>query len=540
MLSRIFLGSLVAAAFFLGVSACHPVMAQMKNTSSRLSQLPPNIESAKDFFQRFDANPEKVMNEIPVKLDRKGNKVNSTKFNFNTIQNKNFISAKDKIRNKFCPTDRPGQPCVMKKDKSKFFAAFDWNNLPLSFLNDPNLPEEQSSQLVDLFKLNSSAGTEGAVNFQPWSGDYWPTYKGGTGARTTDPRFPMFGAWKDYWNFYVNTITPEMNSKNFPEGIDRLSPAEKYDLLLGLNNFPLSSWSWSDAKTNENDKGEVEMWFGLCHGWAPASFMEKRPKQSTQVQLPSGETLKFTPDDMKALATLAWARNRLYDTDMFMGGRCNDKNPKKDSNGRIISAECWDVNPGAWHISVLNRVGINKKSFVLDATYDYEVWNQPINSFSVTYFNVNTKEEFSSPQEAIIERSEIQKDTFKKYRTKNYKKIVGVKMTISYMSETAASPADFDDAAYDHAEYVTYMYDLELDKDSNIVGGEWYNNAHPDFIWYPKTNSESPAPTEYSNKLGDWVPGTALPPEILQNIQSDASQGYPYYQVIEKLLNQSQ
>ena len=39
----------------------------------------------------------------------------------------------------------------------------------------------------------------------------------------------------------------------------------------------------------------------------------------------------------------------------------------------------------------------------------------------------------------------------------------------------------------DKLKVVTYWYDLELDEDNNIVGGEWYTNRHPDFLWTKKT-----------------------------------------------------
>ncbi len=34
-----------------------------------------------------------------------------------------------------------------------------------------------------------------------------------------------------------------------------------------------------------------------------------------------------------------------------------------------------------------------------------------------------------------------------------------------------------------------YHYDLELDSSGRIVGGEWYQNRHPDFVWMPLSNS---------------------------------------------------
>ena len=30
-----------------------------------------------------------------------------------------------------------------------------------------------------------------------------------------------------------------------------------------------------------------------------------------------------------------------------------------------------------------------------------------------------------------------------------------------------------------------YSYDLELNAEKEIIGGEWYGNRHPDFLWTP-------------------------------------------------------
>lgn len=524
---KIIFSVMSAVAFYFGVSSCHPVLAS--------TTAPLTTESAKAFFQRFDANSSAVLNEVPAKYNSQGQRIYRNKFNFKNVSNGKFIEAKDQFRNQFCPQNKAGQACV-PESQNRFYAGYDWSNSPTTFLEDGEDPTTYSS-IQNLKVLSDKAGFQGKAATQPWSGDYWPTYKGGIGSRLYDERFPVSMDWKDYWNFYTGIMSIELQSNMYEKGYNSLSPAEKYDILLGLDNHSLTTWSWNESKSNENADGIVETWFGLCHGWAPASFMVPRPTTTTEVALADGNTIKFYPDDIKALATLAWARNRMYDSDNFMGGRCNDKAPKKDNKGRIISSECWDVNPGAWHVAVLNRLGVDKKSFILDATYDYEVWNQPINSFQVRYFNLNTKEEFNNPKDAVIKKSEFSKDAFKSYRNRSYKNIVGVKMTIGYMSETLGSAAEFDDPQYDHFEHVTYMYDLELDEDLNIIGGEWYNNAHPDFVWFPRAGTEAKSISEYKTSLTDWKLGQPLTTEQKQAITNDANNGYPFIQIIEKLLN---
>ena len=62
---------------------------------------------------------------------------------------------------------------------------------------------------------------------QPWSGDYWPTYKGGLSYRWASPaRYD-----KNRWNY----VKPGRGVVT-----NNLSPIEKYDLYVGNKNFELT------------------------------------------------------------------------------------------------------------------------------------------------------------------------------------------------------------------------------------------------------------------------------------------------------------
>lgn len=51
-------------------------------------------------------------------------------------------------------------------------------------------------------------------------------------------------------------------------------------------------------------------------------------------------------------------------------------------------------------------------SFVMDATLDYEVWNQPIISYQYKYFNPLTKQNVLKQEDAIIEIDQYTDDNF--------------------------------------------------------------------------------------------------------------------------------
>lgn len=112
---------------------------------------------------------------------------------------------------------------------------------------------------------------------------------------------------------------------------------------------------------------------GICHGWAPAAFSVKRPNNHFNLTAADGKTkVFFWADDVRGLSCLKWASSEF--STAFLGGRCNKNEGSIETDeetGLVIDDECFDVNPGAWHIILSNELGTNKKSFVIDATWDY-------------------------------------------------------------------------------------------------------------------------------------------------------------------------
>jgi hypothetical protein len=268
-----------------------------------------------------------------------------------------------------------------------------------------------------------------------------------------------------------------------------LSPAEKYDLLVGDENFTLTNRMITGASASVGSDGEVEAWFGLCHGWAAASFMLPRPTKSVAVRSAGGGELVLTPSDIKALATLLWA-NASAPT-KFVGGRCNERAPGRDESGREVDPECLDNNPATWHLAMVNQIGLARRSLVIDLEKGYQVWNQPVLSYSYGYENPVTGKASRSLAESKVKLADFASDPYAKHRSPQADSVVNIFMSVMYISETDPNLARTDAPENDIRRMIAFEYDLELDRNDEIVGGEWHSPNHPDFLWVPVAGSKA-------------------------------------------------
>jgi hypothetical protein len=407
--------------------------------------------------------------------------------------------------------------------------------MAFSPLRDRLPPFVESNEILrDLQEMENHSLKTGRADRQPWSGDYWPYSSGLIASRFFDPGFQEFVDWKDRYD-YVNSH-PLIQFLS-PEKLSQLSPAEKYDLLTGSQQGTLTKSMWAQGKIYFDEKGDVEGWMGLCHGWAPAAIVEPRPEKAIQVTSADGQQqLDLVPAELKGLLTYSWATNS-YDSAM-LGERCNEENPAEDENGRLQNPDCFDLNPGTWHLAIVNRLGLRKKSFVMDATYDYQVWNQPVLEYSYQYFHPQTGQAVSSWKNAQISLSDWNEDPYRKYRSPEARSIVGVQMKVAYMIESRVGDAREDSASHDLIRWVVYTYDLELDEKDQIIGGEWHQVAHPDFIWTPLENAR-PNSTLDSALKGPWDPEMRLPAQWIKTATKASSHGVILNQVVQGLLRKS-
>jgi hypothetical protein len=246
--------------------------------------------------------------------------------------------------------------------------------------------------------------------------------------------------------------------------------------------------------------------------------------------------LRFYPSDIKALADLLWAEGEF--NSRFIGGRCHDVNPKTDENGRILRQQCFDTNPGTWHLAVANQIGISRRSLIMDAAYDYRIWNQPVLGYAYHYFNPQSMKYVHNLADARVPMSEFSNDKFRRYRSAKTKAVVGIIMDLTYVASTRPSHAHEDSPEQDHLRTIRYLYDLELDSEGKIIGGEWYMNQHPDFLWVPEPSAQPQSEYE-SQASGTWN-ATAILPVSWQSAARNASEdGQPLTKIVEALVSKA-
>jgi hypothetical protein len=471
-------------------------------TASTLWALPPSPK-----FIDFDL-------QVPAQVN--------AAFSARQIVNKSFVEAK--IREwKACHPESLTQ-------RSGFSGASDLFQLRYFLQVDSPI---KSLAEIDRKNLNS-----GQVLVQPWSGHYWPYASGLLGARYFDPQFQHLYNWKLRYDYIKEQPLSLLIAENGQAGLDILSPSEKYDYIFGDPSGRLTHSMWQQGKVYYDIDKNVEGWMGICHGWAPAAIFEKRPVKSVDIQINPDLIARFVPAEIKAFLSYSWATNR-YPA-MTLGQRCYKKDPIRDDNQRLIDPECQDMNPATWHLTMVNQVGLAKKSFVMDATFDYEVWNQPVVGYEIEYKNLSTGEIYETFKDAVISLKDFKTDRFAKHRSKKAVELVGISMRVGYVNETGASRAESDSEAEDAIVWTVYDYDLEIDAAGNIIGGEWLSQNHPDFIWIPSTDAVPRSPWDHLMANLQWEKDLKVSAELSNLVRIAAENGKVLHPLVQKLVEWSQ
>jgi len=447
----------------------------------------------------------------------------------------------------------------------------------------------KDSPILDLRTVESMGGLRaGAMPVTPWSDSYWPDGQGGIASPYADSSFPDMIIFPrvnmSSFRRSRESLWPRATSLTADE-IDVLSPAEKYDLLVGDTEFTLARSVWEgidyrhhhtpdldeSGRIRTDENGNIiyrprgtpltPTWAGICNGWAAAALSLPRPNHTVTLSSPFGQTITFYPADIRALASHLWARSSINTATVSAGGppvirhagvRCNESPVRRDSGGRPKNEDCADVDPGVWHLSVLNKLGVDQVGLVIDKNFKGGVSNHPVYFYEYHYFNPETGKDgdFAS---SLVPFSEVRRDPYADYRSPDAVYMIGVEMQAKSLEWIKRTHEHIFTVANDKTTDEEYMYDLELDADMRVVGGEWrflkknrkpFNfglrmASHPDFIWAPLPGWKAYSIGDFAAEDGAWRGTGALPTTWQMGIAQASRSSQPLAEIVDLLIELS-
>lgn len=394
---------------------------------------------------------------------------------------------------------------------------------PESTLLKNNLLDIHNSDLLSGHSLKKS-----------WSYHPMPTYKGGVAYRYLDPLFLKAEKWPEFFLEYQKN-SPEKIISNHQSEI--LSPIEKYEYLIGNTNFSMTKLQWQAGQTYNQNFGNVPSWIGICHGTAPASFSHPRPEKTIKLKsFDLKEDIIFYPSDIKVLLSYAWSISG--GPSAMIGSRCGIV----IQPGTRPGLSCLDTNPASFHLTAINLLGINGQTFIIDSYAGNQVWNQSISSYSFDYYRPGTRNLTTKIEHALISKKDYTDDPYASYRSPETVNIIGIKMDIVHIAGTKLSSREEDSVDQDSYNTTTYWYDLEIDAAGNIIGGEWHDIAHPDFIWVVANNFVPKTIYDYiiENSLISYNGKMPLSLIVTAQAKTAAEKGFILYTILEAMLRLSQ
>ncbi len=226
------------------------------------------------------------------------------------------------------------------------------------------------------------------------------------------------------------------------------APFERYDqyVMSRIQKNP-GSHAWESNIRNTHYNPKAEQWEGHCNGWSASSILAPEPRENVV-----RNSIEFTVGDQKALL----AEQYMNTYCMFYGER-NWGDGDED-----------DIYPDQFHKLLLEYLHGKKSAVVADTDCGKMVWNFPMykfeSSWSTGWFN---------------------------------DKRLKVRTTCYFTSDDVAPE-------YTGLKWFskTYTYNLFIDDDGTVTGGEWTGSSksdHPDFIWVPTGDAPNPQGTVQEN-----------------------------------------
>jgi inner membrane protein len=362
------------------------------------------------------------------------------------------------------------------------------------------LPNGELVTRLDAFRALGLLDATLKPDGDTWSSNFFPSWFGSEGGRWMDGSTRL--VWRTLFGFSPPT---EASARAMSDDERfRLSPTEKLDIALGHWDFPATRQAL--ARTHDAHP-KPRYWNGRCNGVATAALAQREPFRVVEVIAKDGTRVRFHPNDVKALLAASYYKP---ESSAVIGEVC-------DVVAFDAPAQC-DMNPAVLVVALLNRIGLAKKSFLIDA----------LPTIAKQYYAVAAVRVHAGDPRSIA------RDAIDASLAPRVKSLVPVDIELTLSSTTLAMARANVALAHDATRYARvglvpvvmhYTATLALAEDTSLVGGVWTGNPPdgPDDILLVATK---PALTESGTlDAADRIPWQLV--EELAHASTDDASALP-------------
>lgn len=395
---------------------------------------------------------------------------------------------------------------------------------PWNAINDPSQMNANYNYKFDQLPLKGRV----SESHMPWSDNYWESDWGGIsfrwntvseGQRDPDPSAPDMPNKANLFK-YVPPTKAQVAQMSKAD-LMNLSPAEKYDILMGRFDYPTVQAERKRVSPKDDS------WHGLCHGWVPAAINHSEP-QPTELTGATGIVVPFGSADLKGLldyyyGVTAYDYARGYRSTVRTGDTLSlidmvdsfdvvklikaatlrvtnndepvDIEALKDASACTTAAclesmaadgyvdslavvsqlgatiekkgkfsgvkNLQDPNPGAFYVMMTNQLALLDRAYVEEVTQKLkkgEIWNQPVVGFETT---VNGTKMLAGGARKVSVTTKL--------------------IYVTESPQTWAPIMGTDKQRYDD---MTFDYTVDVNSSGYVTGGDWQDKKyHPGFAW---------------------------------------------------------
>ena len=378
-----------------------------------------------------------------------------------------------------------------------------------------------------------SAGRMTFVDRLPWAMPHMAYKTGMLATRSLDREYlGRSGLSEKYAYFKKRNLRSILNIQD-PETrqaqINLLSPAEKYDLLIGDLSQNFSNAVWAEVR-QQMAQGHVPTWLGICDGSSAASVIFREPIRS--VTMPSrieGVEVKFFVGDIKALLSFSMTTYVSQDLPIF-GRRCR------------TSGDCVGINPASLHQILLRMAQMNERReaipyMIVDRLPNTAIWNSALLSSSIAYYDPDSSHSVSeNPVAHLFDVDDYSPPPGSPGWAPGTRYLLYA-TSILRLSDTR-TPIGFNDLGTMKVMDLSVRYVLEFNRKHELIGGEWLTPKHPGFVWALPQDYRPRSSGDRETESFSWQ-GAAVPDAAMSKVLRSSKKMQPLFRIIDAIYQDS-